>query len=45
MTFHKLGEVADPCEEMIKMGLIAGLRDVEMKQKVLKNIQINNNNN
>ena len=40
--FRKLKEVDDPNEEMIKMGLISGLNDASVKQKVLENIQVNN---
>jgi len=37
--FEKLKDVIDPSQEMIKMGLIAGLRDLDVKQKVLEKFQ------
>lgn len=38
-AFAELKHVDDPCEEMVKMGLIAGLRDTDIKRKVLEAFQ------
>ena len=35
-AFAELKHVDDPCEEMVKMGLIAGLRDTDIKRKFLE---------
>ena len=37
--FDKLKVATDPCQDMIKMGLIAGLRNVDFKIKVLEKFQ------